>query len=46
MSAVRAGGKNNYGVKDKYNADYATAVISSMGVGNFSPVDLHKALIR
>ena len=44
MSAVRPGGKNNYGVKDKYNAEYAAAVINSMGVGNFSPVDLHKAL--
>ena len=44
MSAIRAGGKNNYGLKDKYNAEYATAVINSMGVGNFSPVDLQKAL--
>jgi zinc protease len=42
MSAVRAGGKNNYGLKDKYNAEYATAVVSSMGVGNFSPTDLQK----
>lgn len=42
MSAVRAGGKNNYGLKDKYNAEYATAVVSNMGVGNFSPVDLQK----
>ena len=44
MSAVRPGGKNNYGVKDKYNAEYAASVINSMGVGNFSPVDLQKAL--
>ncbi len=44
MSAVRPGGKNNYGIKDKYNAEYAAAVINNMGVGNFSPVDLHKAL--
>lgn len=44
MSAVRAGGKNNYGVKDKYNAEYAVPVINSMGIGNFSPVDLRKAL--
>ena len=44
MSAVRAGGKNNYGVKDKFNAEYAISVINSMGVGNFSPVDLQKAL--
>ncbi len=44
MSAVRAGGKNNYGIKDKYNAEYATAVVSNMGLGNFSPVDLRKVL--
>ncbi len=44
MSAVRPGGKNHYGIKDKFNAEYATAVINSMGVGDFSPVDLKKAL--
>ncbi|HSN08350.1 MAG TPA: insulinase family protein, partial [Hanamia sp.] len=44
MSAIRPGGKNNYGIKDKYNAEYATSVVNSMGVGNFSPVDLQKAL--
>ncbi len=44
MSAIRAGGKNNYGVKDKFNAEYMTSVISSMGVGDFSPIDLQKAL--
>ena len=44
MSAIRPGGKNSYGVKDKYNAQYATSVIASMGVGDFTPVDLQKAL--
>jgi zinc protease len=44
MSAVRPGGKNNYGLADKYNAEYMMSVISSMGVGNFSPLDLKKAL--
>ena len=44
MSAVRPGGKNNYSLADKYNAEYMISVISSMGVGNFSPVDLQKAL--
>ncbi|MEO8822255.1 MAG: insulinase family protein, partial [Ginsengibacter sp.] len=44
MSAVRPGGKNNYGLADKYDAEYMISVISSMGVGNFSPVDLKKAL--
>ncbi|MDQ2864430.1 MAG: insulinase family protein, partial [Bacteroidota bacterium] len=44
MSAVRAGGKNSYGIKDKYNAEYATSIIRSMGIGDFSPIDLQKAL--
>ena len=44
MSAIRPGGKNNYGLDDKYNAEYMISVISSMGVGNFSPLDLKKAL--
>ena len=44
MSAIRPGGKGNYGLADKYNAEYLIPVISSMGVGNFSPVDLKKAL--
>lgn len=44
MGATRAGGKNNYGLADKFNAEYAVAVVSAMGVGEFSPVDLRKAL--
>jgi zinc protease len=44
MSAIRAGGKNSYGLNDKYNAEYATSVIRSMGIGDFSPTDLQKAL--
>ena len=44
MSAVRQGGKNNYGLADKYNANYLTQVITAMGVGNFSPTDLKKML--
>lgn len=44
MSAVRPGGKNNYDISDKYNVEYMIPVISSMGVGDFSPVDLKKAL--
>jgi zinc protease len=44
MSAIRPGGKNNYGVDDKYNAQYLVSVINAMGVGNFSPVDLKKSL--
>jgi zinc protease len=44
MGATRAGGKNNYGLADKYNAEYATQIVSAMGVGEFSPTDLKKAL--
>lgn len=44
MSAIRPGGKNTYGIADKYNAEYMISVISSMGIGEFSPVDLKKAL--
>lgn len=44
MSAVRPGGKNNYDLADKYNAEYMIPVITSMGVGNFSPEDLRKSL--
>lgn len=44
MSAIRPGGKNNYGLADKYDAEYLIPVVTSMGVGNFSPVDLKKAL--
>ena len=44
MGANRAGGKNNYSLKDKYNAEYAVQVVNSMGVGDFSPTDLKKAL--
>jgi zinc protease len=44
MGATRPGGKNNYGVADKFNAEYATGIVSAMGVGEFSPTDLKKAL--
>lgn len=44
MGATRHGGKNHYGLADKYNAEYATAIVGAMGVGNFSPTDLRKTL--
>jgi zinc protease len=44
MASTRPGGKNHYGLADKYNAEYATAIVGAMGVGNFSPTDLKKAL--
>lgn len=44
ISGIRAGGKNKYGLDDKYNVEYMIQVISSMGFGDFNPVDLKKAL--
>lgn len=44
MGASRPGGKNHYGLADKYNAEYAVQLVSTMGVGAFSPTDLRKAL--
>jgi len=44
MAASRHGGASNYGVKDKYNANYALAMVSAMGFGAFSPTDLQKTL--
>lgn len=44
MTSVRPGGKNNYGLADKYNAEYAIPVVTAMGVGAFSPVDLKKVM--
>lgn len=44
MGASRYGGTSNYGIADKYNANYANNVVSAMGFGDFSPVDLQKVL--
>lgn len=44
MGASRYGGTSNYGIADKYSANYANSVVGSMGFGNFSPVDLQKIL--
>jgi zinc protease len=44
MQASRFGGLSNYGLKDKFSAQYATAVQAAMGFGNFAPQDLTKAL--
>lgn len=44
LGARRQGGKSQYGLEDKYNAEYALAAVTSMGIGNFAPLDLQKAL--
>lgn len=44
MGATRPGGKNNYALADKYNAEYMVPATVAMGVGQFSPTDLSKVL--
>ena len=44
FSAQRYGGLSNYPLKDKFSAENAVTMVSSMGVGNFNPTDLGKAL--
>jgi zinc protease len=44
LTASRHGGQYLYNVEDRYNAEYAAAVVSQMGIGNFSPIDLRKVL--
>lgn len=44
MKGMKKGGTNNYGVADKNNAKYATAVVASMGYGEFAPTDLEKVI--
>ncbi|MFZ9686494.1 MAG: M16 family metallopeptidase [Chitinophagaceae bacterium] len=44
LNGSRYGGTTNYGLKDKYSAENAVAIVSSMGIGAFSPVDLGKAM--
>jgi zinc protease len=44
MGATRPGGKNSYGLADKYSAEYMVPATVAMGVGQFSPTDLGKVL--
>lgn len=44
MKGLKKGGTNNYGIADKSNAKYATAVVASMGFGSFTPTDLEKVI--
>ncbi len=44
MSASRFGGQYLYGPSDRFNAEYASAIVTQMGVADFSPVDLRKVL--
>ncbi len=44
MSAARFGGQSLYEEKDKYNAQYSTAVAGAMGIAQFTPTDVGKIL--
>ncbi len=44
LNAHRPGGNAAYGLAEKYSAENAVSVVTSMGIGNFTPVDLRKAL--
>ncbi|HRI79703.1 MAG TPA: pitrilysin family protein, partial [Cyclobacteriaceae bacterium] len=44
LSGFRLGGQSLYGESDQYNAQYASTVVSQMGVDKFSPTDLQKVL--
>lgn len=44
MTASRFGGQYLYDPKDRYNAEYASAIITQMGVAEFTPTQLGKVL--
>jgi zinc protease len=44
MGASRFGGQSLYGLPDKFNAGYASGAVASMGLADFTPIDLQKML--
>lgn len=44
LTSFHKGGTSRYGVNDKYNANYASTIVQTMGIGDFSPTDLSKFL--
>ena len=44
LTGSRHGGQYLYDPADRYDAEYAATLVSQMGVGNFSPIDLRKVL--
>jgi zinc protease len=44
FEGIKKGGSNSYGAADKSNVNFATDVVESMGIGDFSPSDLQKVL--
>jgi zinc protease len=44
LSAARFGGQMLFGEADAFNARYASAIVASMGLKDYSPLDLQKIL--
>src|SRR5690606_38607871 len=44
LTASRHGGQYLYKATDRSDAEYAAPLVSQMGVGNFSPIQLRKVL--
>jgi zinc protease len=44
LSGIRKGGVSNYGLADKYNAQYATATAAAMGFGEFTPTQIEQIM--
>lgn len=44
LTASRFGGQYNYEPTDRIDAQYASALVSQMGVGDFSPIEIRKVL--
>jgi zinc protease len=44
LSGTRFGGQSLYNNKDQHNAQYASTIVSQMGVKDLSPLDLRKLL--
>jgi zinc protease len=44
LTASRFGGLYLYGASDRVNAEFASTIVTQMGIGNFSPVEIRKVL--
>ncbi len=44
VSGIKKGGSNNYTLDDRSNVHFATDVVESMGLAEFTPTDLEKVL--
>lgn len=44
MTGIKKGGVNKYGINNRSNVAFATDMVEAMGIGEFSPADLEKAV--